>query len=73
MIHLLYTNENKCEKTRQQLPIAAGYDKEQEKALRALNSIGLKPFEKWSEMWKILFPGDPDSDIPDPCKFKQMS
>jgi hypothetical protein len=49
--------------------IADGIDKRQEEALRSKKrSATIKTeFDKWNQVYKIIFPND-DDPIPSPCK-----
>jgi hypothetical protein len=31
--------------------------------------VGLTEYERWQEMYKILFPNDNESAMPTPCKY----
>jgi hypothetical protein len=48
-----------------------GFDLDQKKKLKARSKQ--PEMEKWKEMYIILFPGVPVSNIPTPCKLLQVA
>lgn len=55
---------NRCE-----LEELEGCRKEQEACLHSRKRLrGMKEADQWKDVYRILFPGVFDSDIPSPCK-----
>lgn len=53
----------------QQRPEIEGFNKKQEEKLRSKRRLNCSEEDKWKAVYHILFPQDPESDIPSPCKF----
>lgn len=49
-----------------------GFSKDQEKRLRSRKKVqaDMTDEDKWSEIYRILFPDDDETAIPSPCEFK---
>jgi hypothetical protein len=45
-----------------------GFDKEKEQRLKKRKRTESDEVGKWKEMYRILFPDDPENSIPSPCE-----
>lgn len=69
--HHLRNNDGMCKISRKPAEILERFNDEQEKALNTLTvrrGVIKTDAERWKDAWKIMFPKDVESDIPDPCE-----
>ena len=55
--------------------IADGIDKHTEEQLKSKRRVPgvITEVDKWKQVWRILFPEDPEDKIPDPCMLSYSS
>ncbi len=53
--------------------IPDGFNQEQERLLKRRRKQAGTEGDKWKEMYRVLFPGDDEEDIPSPCKCASLA